>query len=167
MKLAVVLAAAFLAGCVSPGARQPQRFYVLEDVAKTYQAKSARSAVLLVAPTTAAGFYDTQDIAYSRAPGTRAYYHYHRWTELPARRIGELLAARLEKSGGFRMVASLTSPVRTIRLPSERPAPNSISVPQSMAEKSPGDNENSRRRQLVGNRNNSTGAIRATISSGT
>jgi cholesterol transport system auxiliary component len=80
-------------------------------VGKTYEAKSARAAVLLVAPTTAAGFYDTQDIAYSRAPGTRAYYHYHSWTELPARRIGELLAARLEKSGGFRMVASLTSPV--------------------------------------------------------
>ena len=112
MKFAVVLAFAFLAGCVSPGTRQPQRFYVLEDVGKTYEAKSARASVLLVAPTTAAGFYDTQNIAYSRAPGTRAYYHYHSWTELPARRIGELLAARLERSGGFRMVASLTSPVR-------------------------------------------------------
>ncbi|HEU4350238.1 MAG TPA: ABC-type transport auxiliary lipoprotein family protein [Burkholderiales bacterium] len=101
-----------LSGCVSSGPRQPQRFYVIEDVGKSYEAKTARSSILLLAPTTAAGFYDTQSIAYSRAPGTRAYYHYHSWTELPARRIGELLAARLQKSGGFRTVASLMSPVR-------------------------------------------------------
>jgi cholesterol transport system auxiliary component len=112
MKFVVIVAVAFLAACVSPGARQPQRFYVLEDPGKSYEAKSARASILLVAPTTAAGFYDTQNIAYSRAPGMRAYYHYHSWTELPARRIGELLAARLEKSGGFRTVASLMSPVR-------------------------------------------------------
>ena len=112
MKFVVIVALALLAGCVSPGARQPQRFYVLDDVGKSYQATSARASILLVAPTTAAGFYDTQNIAYSRTPGMRAYYHYHSWTELPARRIGELVAARLEKSGGFRTVASLMSPVR-------------------------------------------------------
>jgi cholesterol transport system auxiliary component len=114
MRFALVVALAFfLAGCFSPGARQPQRFYVLEDPGKSVEAGSARRAsILLVAPTSAAGFYDAQNIAYSRSPGTRAYYHYHSWTELPARRISELLAARLEKSGGFRMVASLTSSVR-------------------------------------------------------
>jgi len=112
MRLAVVAALALLAGCFSPGARQPQRFYVLEDVGGSYEAKSARESTLLVAPTTTAGFYDTQNIAYSSAPGTRAYYHYHSWTELPARRVGELLAARLGKSGGFRMVAGMGSPVR-------------------------------------------------------
>src|SRR5262245_41783641 len=98
MKLAAVVAMAFfMEGCFSPGARQPQRFYVLEDTGKSSQARTARAATLLVATTTSAGFYDTQSIAYSRAPGTRAYYHYHSWTELPARRIGELLSARLEK----------------------------------------------------------------------
>jgi cholesterol transport system auxiliary component len=113
MRLAVVLILACLvAGCFSPGSRQPQRFYVLDDSKKDFETKSPRASVLLIAPTTAAGFYDTQSVAYSRAPGTRAYYHYHSWTELPARRIGELLAARLEKGAGFRMVASLTSQVR-------------------------------------------------------
>ena len=112
MRLAALVALALLAGCFSPGARQPQRFYVLEDPAKSYTAKSTRASTLLVAPTTAAGFYDTQNIAYSRSPGTRAYYHYHSWTELPARRIGELLGARLEKSGGFRVVAGIGSAVR-------------------------------------------------------
>jgi cholesterol transport system auxiliary component len=113
MKLAVLVAMAFfMAGCFSPGARQPQRYYVLEDTGKSYQAKTARTSTLLVAPTTSAGFYDTQSIAYSRAPGTRAYYHYQSWTELPARRIGELMSARLEKSGGFRMVVSITGPAR-------------------------------------------------------
>jgi cholesterol transport system auxiliary component len=113
MKLAAVVAVAFfMAGCFSPGARQPQRYYVLEDTGKSYQAKTARTSTLLVAPTTSGGFYDTQSIAYSRSPGTRAYYHYQSWTELPARRIGELLTTRLEKSGGFRMVAGMSSAAR-------------------------------------------------------
>ncbi|HEX5768945.1 MAG TPA: ABC-type transport auxiliary lipoprotein family protein [Burkholderiales bacterium] len=112
MRVFVLIILTVLTGCVSPGARQPQHFYVLEDIGKTFEARAARASTLLLAPTTAAGFYDTQNIAYSRSPGTRAYYHYHSWTELPARRIGELLAARLEKSGGFRMVASMGTPVR-------------------------------------------------------
>jgi cholesterol transport system auxiliary component len=101
-----------LTGCVSSGPRQPQRYYLLEDTKSVTSGQSPRNSALLVAPTTAASFYDTQSIAYSRAPGMRAYYHYHSWTEPPARRIGELLAARLEKGGGFRTVASLTGPVR-------------------------------------------------------
>ena len=42
---------------------------------------------LLVAPTTAASFYDAAQIAYSRAHGSRAYYQLNRWTEQPSRRI--------------------------------------------------------------------------------
>jgi ABC-type uncharacterized transport system auxiliary subunit len=51
---------------------------------------------VLVAPTSAASFYDTQDIAYSRASGTRAYYQFSRWTERPQRSIHGLLAARFD-----------------------------------------------------------------------
>ena len=102
-----------LAGCVSSGPREPQRFYVLENSsARKAETGPARATTLLLAPTTASTFYDTQSIAYSRSAGTRAYYHYHSWTEPPARRIGELLALRLEANGGFRTVASLTSAVR-------------------------------------------------------
>lgn len=100
-------------GLPSAGPREPQRFYVLESTgARPVEARPARPVTLLLAPTTASSFYDTQSIAYSRSPGMRAYYHYHSWTELPGRRIGELLALRLERSGGFRTVAGATSGVR-------------------------------------------------------
>lgn len=109
----IVAAACVLAGCVSSGPREAQRYYVLEDAgASSAKAEAARSATLLLAPPAVSSFYDTQGIAYSRAPGTRAYYQYHSWTEPPGHRIGELLAARLERSGAFRTVASVTSTVR-------------------------------------------------------
>lgn len=102
-----------LAGCLSSGSPEFQRYYVLEDLgAKSAAAKKARASTLLIAPTTASGFYETQDIVYSRAPGVRAYYQYHSWTERPSRRIGELLAARLERSGSFETVAVATSGIR-------------------------------------------------------
>jgi cholesterol transport system auxiliary component len=108
--LALALA---LAGCVSSGPRQAQRYYVLEDSnASAAKAEAARSVTVLIAPAAASSFYDTQGIAYSRAAGTRAYYQYHSWTEPPGPRIGELLTARLERSGAFRTVASVTSTVR-------------------------------------------------------
>ncbi len=52
-----------------------------------------------MAPTTAASFYDTQDIAFSRAPGTRAYYQFNRWTERPQHGIHAQLAARFGGAG--------------------------------------------------------------------
>jgi len=111
--LMLVALACVLAGCVSSGPREAQRFYVLEDPATAAaKAETARSATLLLAPPAVSSFYDTQGIAYSRSAGTRAYYQYHSWTEPPGHRIGELLAARLERSGTFRTVASVTSTVR-------------------------------------------------------
>ena len=86
---------------------------MLEDAkSSSPKAATARKATLLLAPTAVSGFYDTQGIAYSRASGMRAYYQYHSWTEPPGRRIDALLAARLERSGAFATVASVTSAVR-------------------------------------------------------
>jgi cholesterol transport system auxiliary component len=45
------------------------------------------------------GFYDTQEMAYSRSPGTRAYYRFNFWTERPQRSIQAQFAARLESAG--------------------------------------------------------------------
>jgi cholesterol transport system auxiliary component len=109
----IVAVACVLAGCVSSGPREAQRYYVLEDsIISVEKSGSARPVTLLLAPAAVSSFYDTQGIAYSRAPGTRAYYQYHSWTEPPGHRIGELLAARLERGGAFRTVASVTSTVR-------------------------------------------------------
>jgi cholesterol transport system auxiliary component len=90
----VLLLAAFVAACSAPGPREPDRYFILDAGAVT-DAKPRAGAPLFVAPTSTSSFYDTQDIAYSRSPGTRAYYQFNRWTERPARSIHRQLAARL------------------------------------------------------------------------
>jgi cholesterol transport system auxiliary component len=105
--------AALLAGCLSSGERTFQRYYVLEaSGVPAGRAKSARASTLLVTPTTAASFYETQDIVYSRAAGMRSYYQFHSWTERPSRTIGELLVANLERSGSFQAISRATSGVQ-------------------------------------------------------
>lgn len=85
------LLATSLAACAIPGPREPERYFILDAGV----AAPRSGTPVVVAPTTAASFYDTQDIAYSRAPGTRAYYQYNHWTERPQRSIHAQLAARL------------------------------------------------------------------------
>ena len=88
------LLAACLAACSAPGPREPDRFFIL-DAGVASEGKPRVGAPLYVAPTSASSFYDTQDIAYSRSPGTRAYYQFNRWTERPARSIHRQLASRI------------------------------------------------------------------------
>jgi cholesterol transport system auxiliary component len=87
-----LLAAALLAGCVASGPREADRYFILQAQPRSHPASS-----VLVAPMSVASFYDTQDIVYSRAPGTRAYYQYNHWTERPQLAIHALLASRLER----------------------------------------------------------------------
>ncbi len=95
MKQAIALfAAALVAGCISSGPREAERYFNL-DAAPGAPAKSPA----VVAPTSAASFYDTQDMVYSRAPGTRAYYQFNRWTERPQRAIHAQLVSRLQPQG--------------------------------------------------------------------
>jgi cholesterol transport system auxiliary component len=104
---------AALGACTSLGSDEPQRYYVLEAAPATAAAAgSPRAAALLVAPTTAPSFYETQEIVYSRAPGGRGYYQFHAWTERPGRRMTELLVRRLERAGLFKTVASAVSGVQ-------------------------------------------------------
>jgi cholesterol transport system auxiliary component len=111
MAAGAVIAA--LAGCVSFGQQEPQRYYVLEAQAGAAATKAVlRPATLLVAPATAASFYETQDIVFSRAPGMRAYYQYNSWTERPSRRITELVTGRLERAALFKSVSTALGGVR-------------------------------------------------------
>jgi cholesterol transport system auxiliary component len=105
---------AALAGCVSFGQQETQRYYVLDasSGAKTRKVVTPRAATLLVAPTTTSGFYETPEIVYSRAPGERAYYQLSTWTERPSRRLTELLVMRLERDGLFKTVAADSSGVQ-------------------------------------------------------
>jgi ABC-type uncharacterized transport system auxiliary subunit len=102
-----------LAGCSGLGALPAHRYFVLE-VAPSRIAPGAmrRDATLLVAPTTAASFYDTPEIIYSRRSGERAYYQLSSWTEPPNRGLASLLAARVVLGGAFRGVAETGSGVR-------------------------------------------------------
>lgn len=115
MKNAAVIAAlGALAGCVSIPDVPPREYYVLVDLARPEAAAPAaeRGHVLLVNPASASPFYDTQSLAFSRAPGQRAYYQFAGWTERPGHRLSELLMRRLEAGGTFQSVAATTAGVR-------------------------------------------------------
>ena len=107
--LALVIA---LAGCA--GVQAPHRYYVLEVAAPASRPAPAAPAApdLLVAPTTAPAFYESQDIVYSRSTGMRSYYQLNSWTEPPSRRLDALLVERLGRSGAFGSVAASTLGVR-------------------------------------------------------
>jgi ABC-type uncharacterized transport system auxiliary subunit len=112
MALASVLAGV-IAGCVSSDERGFQRYHVLGDAGMpTIRAQSRRASTLLVTPTTASSFYETQEIVYSRAAGMRAYYQFHAWTERPSRTISELLMVHLEHSGSFTVITRAASGVQ-------------------------------------------------------
>lgn len=91
-----------LAGCTSfGGSNEPRQYFVLEPAgAAPAAAKAAGARPVRMGTVSASGFYDTEAIAYSRAAGTRGYYQFHSWTELPGRRIGELLGQRLDRGPG-------------------------------------------------------------------
>lgn len=116
--LGLVGAAPLVAGlkaCLSPGAMPAHVYYELEDSAPTRAAATgaARGArTLLVAGVAASAFVDGTGLAYSRAPGARAYYHFASWSERPAVRIARLLQRRLAAGGTFADVASADAPVR-------------------------------------------------------
>jgi ABC-type uncharacterized transport system auxiliary subunit len=89
---AALLLAAALAACAATGQRHAHLYYVLEA---PRAGASAPHANLAVPATTAAAFYDTQDIVFSRASGVRAYYQFNHWTERPQRVVHAALVARL------------------------------------------------------------------------
>jgi cholesterol transport system auxiliary component len=93
-RLLVLVAAVLVAACGTLGSREADRYFVL-DAGPVIAASLPVTAAVVVMPTSASGFYDTQDIAFSRAPGTRAYYQFSRWTERPQRAIHAQLMARL------------------------------------------------------------------------
>jgi ABC-type uncharacterized transport system auxiliary subunit len=105
--------AGLLAGCSGLSAPPAHRYFVLETApTRLVPGALQRDAMLLVAPTTAASFYDSQEIIYSRRAGERAYYQLSSWTEPPNRSLGALLAARIALGGAFRGAVETTSGVR-------------------------------------------------------
>jgi cholesterol transport system auxiliary component len=96
MTRAIVLVATMIvAACAPFGAREADRYFILDAPTASGAAARAVGPALVVMPTTASSFYDTQDIAYSRSAGMRAYYQFSHWTERPQRAIHAQLLSRL------------------------------------------------------------------------
>ena len=114
MKKGVIVLSLLLTGCFGLGKDTPAVVnYVLEDLAVSAQKTTpADPRSLLVLDTTASGFYDNENLVYSRAPGTRGQYQYARWTERPSKRFSDLLQKRLAAQGGFASVAVAGGQVR-------------------------------------------------------
>jgi cholesterol transport system auxiliary component len=106
-----------LTGCVNMdiGRDTPAAtHYVLEDARAEPVGKASAidGRTLLVLDTVTTSFYDTDNLAFSRAPGTRGHYQFARWTERPGKRFADLLRARLEAQGGFGTIATAGGHVR-------------------------------------------------------
>ena len=102
--LAILAVAVSLAGCAALGDRPADRYYVLQPHAGSRETPCSA----LTTPTPAASFYDTQDIVFSRSPGTRGYYQFNHWTEHPQRVISAELAVRcVPQPGGYLLATHL------------------------------------------------------------
>ncbi len=86
--------------------------YVLEDAGHATPAAVTNPHTLLVLDTATNAFYNTDSIAFSRAPGTLGLYQYARWADRPGKRVGELLLTRLEADHFFATVASSGSGIK-------------------------------------------------------
>ncbi|MBE0474702.1 ABC-type transport auxiliary lipoprotein family protein, partial [Rhodoferax sp.] len=98
-----------------PSARPATAFYALDTalqpntvkapaVATATPAKTARAATLLISPPHAAAGFDSPRIIYLREPHKLEYFAQSQWVEPPARMLGPLLAAAIEKTGAFHAV---------------------------------------------------------------
>lgn len=108
--LALTLALA-LTGCVNFGDRTDTPavvYYVLNDTAPAAPVVPVRrdAPTLLVLDTTTGGFYDTDQMVFSRSPGTRGQYQFARWTERPGKRFADLMRARLDRQGLWQVSAA-------------------------------------------------------------
>ena len=100
-----------LTGCVNLGEQRNAPaivYYVLSDtapVAKTVAVR-ADAPTLLVLDTTTTGFYDTDQLIFSRNTGTRGQYQLARWTERPGKRFANLMRTRLDQQNTWRVSAA-------------------------------------------------------------
>lgn len=102
-----------LGGCVNFGQNSDTPgvvYYVLDDAGRAASpapesapASGAARPTLLVLDTTAGGFYDSDQLVFSRSAGTRGQYQFARWTERPGKRFAELLRARLDRLGRYQV----------------------------------------------------------------
>ncbi len=111
--LAVGLALAGLSACsaLRPTASPATVFYALDRTPLATQAATPTppgaalaALTLLVNPPHAAAGFDSSRIIYLREPHKLDYFAQSQWVDPPARMLGPLLVAAIEKTGAFRAV---------------------------------------------------------------
>ncbi|MFP5411205.1 MAG: hypothetical protein ACLGG6_09525, partial [Gammaproteobacteria bacterium] len=109
--LSLLALALLLAGCLNVGNGSTSTtvvYHVLKDPAPAAEAAPLRAdaPTLLVLDTTTGSFYDTEQLVFSRTPGTRGQYQFARWTEWPGKRFADLMRARLDRMGSYQVAAA-------------------------------------------------------------
>ena len=77
---------------------------MLDKVLPSHAILAAKTPTLLINPPHAAAGFDSPRIIYLREPHKLEYFALSQWVEPPARMLGPLLAAAIEKTGAFRAV---------------------------------------------------------------
>ena len=125
--LPLVALSLVLAGCVN-FAEKPNTpamvYYVLQDASlkdaaplrdkaqgdsdplRAEARERSYARTLLVLDTTTDGFYDSDQLVFSRSAGTRGQYQFARWTERPGKRFADLMRERLDRQGAWRVSAA-------------------------------------------------------------
>lgn len=117
MRLAVIgVSLAGLSACsaLRPSASPATNFYVLDTTwqpetdkapaVANAKANAAKAVTLLINPPHAAAGFDSPRIIYLREPHKLEYFAQSQWVDPPARMLGPLLAAAIEKTGAFHAV---------------------------------------------------------------
>src|SRR5690606_755453 len=107
--IATMLAAALFAGCISigPGDPTPVTWYELSTPLPTETAPRTIPRALWVDVLPGSEFYEAVSIAFSRAPGERAYYRFANWTEPVAQRLARIVERDLRARKAFTEVGAL------------------------------------------------------------
>lgn len=110
--LKIALLSLALTGCVNFGEKNPPNvvhYVLIDDTSSTpgtVQNLRENSPTLLVLDTTTGGFYDNDQLVFSRGAGTRGQYQFARWTERPGKRFADLMRARIDRQGDWRVTAA-------------------------------------------------------------
>lgn len=111
--IAMGLSALALSACsaLSPTASPATAFYALDGALKpvvvttrVMPAAAVATKTLLINPPHAAAGFDSTRIIYLREPHKLDYYALSQWVDPPARMLGPLLVAAIEKTGALRAV---------------------------------------------------------------
>lgn len=114
--VAIGVALAVLSACsaLQPSATPATTYYALSNTSQpapvvdkalpTSSITATRVPTLLINPPHAAAGFDSPRIIYLREPHKLEYFALSQWVEPPARMLGPLLVAAIEKTGAFRAV---------------------------------------------------------------